>query len=102
MVTFQLFVLPALDILSGTEPRPLPLLEATLAKPLEEKTGLTHFLPARIEWNGCAAKVAALPWRGSGDISTLTRANCFLVVPAERSAVAAGESVSVLPRMDVL
>jgi molybdopterin molybdotransferase len=102
MVTFQLFVIPALDILSGTEPRPLPLLEATLAEPLEEKTGLTHFLPARIEWNGCAAKVAALPWRGSGDISTLTRANCFLVVPAERSAVAAGESVSVLPRMDVL
>lgn len=102
MVTFQLFVIPALDILSGASPRPLPLLEASLAKPLIEKPGLTHFLPAHLEWRASAPQVHALPWRGSGDISALIRANCFLMVPADRSDIPAGERVSVLPRTDVL
>lgn len=102
MVTFQLFVIPAIDILSGAEPRPLPLLEATLADALNEKSGLTHFLPARLEWSGSTPRVSVLHWQGSGDIATLTRANCFVVVPSGRPAIRAGENVSVLPRFEVL
>ncbi len=102
MVTFQLFAVPAMDVLSGTVARPLPLLEATLAEAMHEKTGLTHFLPARIEWDEGRARVAALRWQGSGDIATLSRANCFLVLPADRQDIAAGESVSVLVRGDVV
>jgi molybdopterin molybdotransferase len=102
MVTFQLFVIPAIDVMSGAAARPLPLLEASLGEALHEKTGLTHFLPARIEWGGRRPKVTALRWQGSGDIGALSKANCFLVVPADRQDIAEGESVSVLPRMDVL
>jgi molybdopterin molybdotransferase len=102
MVTFLLFVVPVIDLLSGAPARPLPLLEATLAEPLKEKPGLTHFLPARVEWRGESAEVRPLRWHGSGDIAALSRANCFLVVPADRQDIAAGERVSVLPRSDVL
>jgi molybdopterin molybdotransferase len=102
MVTFQLFVIPALDLLSGAPARPLPLLEATLAEPLKEKAALAHFLPARLEWLGLSPRVSALRWQGSGDIAALGRANCFLVVPPDRLDIAAGEKVSVLPRADVL
>jgi molybdopterin molybdotransferase len=102
MVTFQLFVIPAMDILSGTEAHPLPLLEAQLAEGLQEKGALTHFLPARLTWSGSGPQVSALRWQGSGDISALTRANCFVVVPADRLEIAAGERLSVLPRFDVL
>jgi molybdopterin molybdotransferase len=102
MVTFLLFVVPALDLLSGAPARPLPLLEATLAEAMKEKPGLTHFLPARVEWSGESAEVRPLRWQGSGDIAALSRANCFLVVPADRQDIAAGERVSVLPRSDVL
>jgi len=102
MVTFQLFVIPAIDILSGTTPRPLPLLEATLAGPLHEKPGLTHFLPARLTWTGSHPQAHVLRWQGSGDISALVHANCFLVVPADRHDIPAGDRVSVLPRSDVL
>ena len=102
MVTFLLFVVPALDVLSGAPARPLPLLEATLAEPVKEKPGLTHFLPARVEWRGESAAVRPLRWQGSGDIAALSRANCFLVVLADRQDIAAGERVSVLPRSDVL
>jgi len=102
MVTFQLFAVPVLDVLSGAPPRPLPLLEATLTEALNEKPGLTHFLPARLEWQGSSVRVAPVCWQGSGDIAALSRANCFLVVPADRQDIAAGEKVSVLPRADVL
>ncbi|HET8923190.1 MAG TPA: gephyrin-like molybdotransferase Glp [Candidatus Acidoferrum sp.] len=102
MVTFELFVTPAIDLLSGAEARPLPLVEAKLAGPLNEKPGLTHFLPARMEWVGPSPHVKALRWQGSGDIAALAKANCFLVVSAEREKIEAGESVSVLLRKDVI
>jgi len=102
MVTFQLFVTPAIDLLSGADAHPLPLVEARLAEPLNERPGLTHFLPARIEWHGAEPQVSALKWQGSGDIAALAGANCFLVVPAEREKSASGERVSVLLRKDIV
>ena len=102
MVTFQLFVIPAIDIVGGAPARQLPLLEATLVKAMNEKPGLTHFLPGHFEWTGISPEVGPLSWQGSGDIAALTQANCFIVVPADRSAIPAGEKVSVLPRLDVI
>jgi molybdopterin molybdotransferase len=102
MVTFELFVKPAIDLLSGTPARPLPLLQAALAEPMDEKPGLAHFLPARIEWRGAAPEVKPLQWQGSGDIAALAQANCFLVVEADKEKIAAREHVSVLMRKDVI
>jgi molybdopterin molybdotransferase len=102
MVTFELFVPPALDLLAGAEARPLPLVRAQLAEALKEKPGLAHFLPARVEWQGPTPEVKALPWQGSGDIAALARANCFLVVPADREEIPRGETVSILLRKDVV
>jgi molybdopterin molybdotransferase len=102
MVTFELFVAPAIDLLSGAEARPLPLVEARLAAPMREKPGLAHFLPARVDWPKGDPEVRALAWQGSGDIGALARANCFLVVPAEKEALAAGETVQILLRKDIV
>jgi molybdopterin molybdotransferase len=102
MVTFELFVTPAIDLLSGAQARALPLVEARLGEALTEKPGLAHFLPARLEWRGRAPEVKALKWQGSGDITALSKANCFLVVPADREKLEIGESVSVLLRNDVV
>jgi len=98
MVTFDLFVRPAIDILSGAEPRPLPFAEAILASRLSEKPGLTHFLPAKLTWLGETPRVAPIAWQGSGDVVAMTRANCLLVVPSDRETIEAGERVHVLPR----
>jgi molybdopterin molybdotransferase len=102
MVTFELFAVPAIDLLSGAEARALPLLEARLAEAMNEKPGLTHFLPARIEWSGPMPEVKPLRWQGSGDIAALAKANCFLVIPADREKIEIGERVSVLMRKDVV
>src|SRR6516165_2287182 len=102
MVTFHLFVAPAIALLSGAAAHPLPLLEARLAEALNERPGLDHFLPARIEWRASQPEVKTLKWQGSGDIAALAGANCFLLVPAAGEKIAAGERVSVLLRKDVV
>jgi molybdopterin molybdotransferase len=102
MVTFELFVVPAIDLLCGAAARDLPLVQARLAAALNEKPGLTHFLPARVEWRGPTPEVKSLPWQGSGDIAALAHANCFLVVATDRIQVNVGETVPILLRKDVI
>ena len=102
MVTFELLAVPAIDILGGSEARPLPLLKAKLSRSAEQKAALTHFLPAMLEWASGEATVSELPWQGSGDMATLARGNCFLAVHESKLKLAAGEWVDVLPRRGLL
>jgi len=102
MVTFELLAVPAVDILSGGDARPLPLLKAKLSKGIEQKAALTHFLPAVVEWPNGEAIVTESPWHGSGDIAALARGNCFLVVHQSKLKLASGEWVDVLPRRGLL
>ena len=102
MVTFELFATAAIDILCGMDPRPLPLMKATLEKAVDQKAPLTHFLPAKVEWCDGEAVVAESSWQGSGDIATLARGNCFLVVHQAKRTLAAGDLVDVLPRRGLL
>ncbi|HEV2288405.1 MAG TPA: gephyrin-like molybdotransferase Glp [Candidatus Acidoferrales bacterium] len=102
MVTFELFATAAIDILCGADARPLPFMKARLEKAVDEKAPLTHFLPAKIEWRNGEAAVSQLPWQGSGDIATLGRGNCFLVVHQEKRRLATGDLVDVLPRRGLL
>jgi len=102
MVTFELFASLAVEMLSGAEPAQLAFLEAHLAEPLCEKTGLAHFLPARLDWSTAAPIVKPIRWQGSGDLAAVAKCNCFLYVPANRGDYAAGEAVRILPRREVL
>jgi molybdopterin molybdotransferase len=101
MVTFELFVVPAIDLLSGAPARPLPFLKATLAEAMKEKPGMTHFLPARVQFDSGEARVKPLAWQGSGDTVTMAKANCFLVVGPDIQTLAAGENVNVLMRRGI-
>lgn len=98
MVTFELFVRPCLALLSGEDCAPQPFLRARLGRELRRKPGLASFLPAVLSGRGDDPTVTPVEWRGSGDIASLTRANCYLAVPEETSELRAGDWVSVLPR----
>jgi len=103
MVTFELFVPPAIELLQRAEPLPMPLMPARLTAPVRQKAALTHFLPARIEWSAeSLPSVTELPWHSSGDIVALAHANCFLVVRPERLEMAAGEWAEFWPRRDAI
>ena len=39
---------------------------------------------------------------GGGDVAALGKANCFVVVPAEREKLEVGEKVEVLVRRDLI
>ena len=100
MVTFELFVVPAMDLLGGAAPRPVPLFGARLLHAVHERGALTHFLPAEVTRTDSAGdpQVSTLAWQGSGDTVAVARANAFLVVPAEKLDWDEGEWAMVLPR----
>jgi molybdopterin molybdotransferase len=98
MVTFDLFVRPVLEGLCGGCSLRLPAFNARLSKEVRTKTGLTRFLPAKLSGGLFNPQVEAIPWKGSGDLLAAAKANCYLVVPADRELLPAGEMVSVLVR----
>ena len=98
MVTFELFVRPAIELLAGRTARPVNYLKAKLAHPVRERGALTHFLPARVTQTNGDPTVEVLLWEGSGDIGAVVRGNCFLVVHESKLELAAGDWVDVLHR----
>lgn len=98
MVTFELFVRPCLALLSGDDHDPPPPLRARLGRDLRRKPGLYSFLPAVLSGGPEEPSVVPVEWKGSGDLASLTRANCYLAVPEQATELHAGEWVAVLPR----
>ena len=98
IVTFELFVRPALELLSGAEAQPFAPLRARLGRDLKRKAGLTAFLPALLTDDAGEPVVVPVEWKGSGDLASLTRANSFLVLPDEAAEILAGEWVAVILR----
>jgi len=98
MVTFELFVRPMIEGLSGMTPRKLVFLHARLKSEIKTKTGLKRFLPANLSGEFEHAEVELLRWHGSGDIATAARANCYVVIPPDRDRIPAGEWVPILLR----
>jgi molybdopterin molybdotransferase len=99
MVTFELFVRPALELLAGADAVPLryswaPLAAAFAQRPLP----LTALVPARLEGEADATALRPLPSQGSGDLTAMARGDCLMVVAPGTGALAAGALVPFLPR----
>ena len=98
-VTFHQLALPALRHLAGERSEEsLLLVPARAAAPLRKKTGRADFQRAVLYCDGDGGhRVATTGSQGSGVLSSVTRANAFIRLEAERGDVAAGDTVSVLP-----
>jgi len=93
---FSLFAVPALRRMLGfADPRHREV-EGVLIEEIRQKPGREWYAPARAEWRDGAWRVAPVPTRGSADLAAVCRANCWLIVPAEVSAVPAGSKVGLL------
>jgi molybdopterin molybdotransferase len=97
-VTFELFVRPAIAMLSGGEFGSPVFLRARLGRAFQQKHGLTAFMPARVEMRDGDPVVELVGWQGSGDLVGAAAANCFLVVHPGQMELAAGHWVDVLPK----
>jgi molybdopterin molybdotransferase len=98
MVTFELFARPILEALSGMTPHKLMFVHARLKSEIKTKAGLKRFLPAKLSGEFEDSQVELVLWQGSGDIAATGRANCYIVIPADREIISAGEFVPILLR----
>jgi molybdopterin molybdotransferase len=98
MVTFYAFVQPALRRMMGeTDTRPARF-EARCLSRLRKKPGRTEFqrglLTVDADGRVVVSKTGA---QGSGILSSMAAANCFIVLPPESGAVQPGDTVWVEP-----
>jgi len=97
MVTFYQFVRDALFALQGrTGIEPVPTFRAKLASPLRKAPGRTEFQ------RGVLARAGDGTWQvrptgdqGSGILSSMSRANCFIVLSEDTGNLDAGAEVDV-------
>ena len=97
MVTFYEFVRDALLILQGQrEVAPLPTFKVRLSAPIRKVPGRTEFQRGILTPDGNGGfTVHTTGDQGSGILSSMSQANCFIVLPTDVGNVPAGELVDV-------
>jgi molybdopterin molybdotransferase len=96
MVSFKLFVEPALAALAGAEFSGPATQRAELAAKFKHRGGRPTYHPCRRVRDDAGDQrpmIEPLDWRGSADLATLTRADCLAVFPAGDYELAAGDAV---------
>ncbi len=96
MVTFSLFVGTAIRKLSGAPAWQAPLFKARAMQDLRKKAGRHEGLrgiASTDQDNGWQVEKTGM--QGSGILTSMSRANCFIVLPAENSGVKAGDLVDI-------
>jgi molybdopterin molybdotransferase len=92
MVSFYQFARPAILTLLGASTVLLPGLKARLITPIRKKTDRPHYIRGLLT-GGEELRVRPSGEQGSGILSSMAAANCFIVMPAEMALARAGELV---------
>jgi molybdopterin molybdotransferase len=93
LVSFELFVRPALQRLRGGAPAGLPRIKARLAGQHQQRGDRPTYWPAQTQSGGT---VTLLNWKGSGDLWTLADADCLAFFPPGERLFAIGEEIECL------
>ncbi|MDX1407532.1 MAG: molybdenum cofactor synthesis domain-containing protein, partial [Saprospiraceae bacterium] len=98
MVTFYLFVQPALRRMMGEQVTEPILFNARCESKLKKRPGRTEYqrgILRRDEQGDLVVQKTGM--QGSGILTSMSLANCFIILPLEANAVQPGETVTVLP-----
>ena len=99
MVTYELFVRPAIRRLLGHRLPFRRTVPVCVGEPIKLGPKLRHFLRAVVRPEGSAGETLTARLtgpQGSGILTSMARANAFLIVPEDRPTVAAGETLPAL------
>ncbi|QPG04410.1 molybdopterin molybdotransferase MoeA [Salinimonas marina] len=98
-VTTEQLVVPLIQHIQGEQHLPEPLIiEATLTAEVRHRPGRAEFVRAQLAQDAHGRwQVAPLPKQSSGVMTTVTRANAYLLVPADSHGLACNTLVSVQP-----
>jgi molybdopterin molybdotransferase len=94
MVTFVLFVRPALLAMQGGPPEGMRT-SATLGQGYEKPAGRAHALRCRLELATSGWVAHPAPAQGSHVVTSMLDADCLAFIPTETTSVAGGERVAV-------
>ena len=94
LLTFELFVRPALLRLAGRTRLERPRAEARLLEPIDTPSGLRFF--ARGIHDPSSGTVRTTGPQGSGILRSMSLANCLIDVPADIDHVGTGATVTVI------
>ncbi|WP_232470183.1 MULTISPECIES: molybdopterin molybdotransferase MoeA [Methylococcus] len=99
MVTFYQFVQPALRRMAGEWPLPVPVLfKAVCLSSLRKRPGRVEFQRGIVEPDGGGRMVVRKTGQqGSGILTSMSQANCFIVLPLDSGPVEPGSLVDVQP-----
>ena len=98
MVTFYQFVQPALIKLMGGYAEKFVTVKARAANDLKKRPGRMEFQRGYLQSDDSGElTVSTDADQGSGILSSMSRANCFIVLPIDSGRVAEGEWVPVQP-----
>ena len=92
-VSFEVFVRPALRTMMGLEPATRPVLTARLTQALRSPAGRTQIARAVATRTATGWEADPVWGQASHFVADLSRANAFVIVPADVTEVGAGESV---------
>jgi molybdopterin molybdotransferase len=98
MVTFQVFLKPAIRQLAGEQHTAPMILKMRLLADLRKKPGRMEYQRGimSMDSNG-ETVVSSTGEQGSGILSSMTQANCYIILPDDSDGVKAGEMVEVQP-----
>jgi molybdopterin molybdotransferase len=97
MLTFSLFVRPALWRLGGRREIFPPRFQAVATERMRKKPGRTEFKRGILTHADGRWQVRTTGPQGSGILTSMSQANCFIVLEEERGDVAGGDTVWVEP-----
>jgi len=98
LVTFYQIVQPALRQLAGEVARPRLLLRATTSTPLKKKPGRADYQRGLLSQTPDGELVVASTGpQGSGILSSMSQANCFIILDADQGNLPSGALVKVQP-----
>ena len=96
LVSFEVFVRPALRRMIGAEPLERPRSSAVTTEPLSSPKGKRSFLRVRLETRRGTDVVTPVSGPGSHLLAGMARANALVVVPEEVTQIGVGETVTVM------
>ena len=98
IVTYLLFVAPAVDLLAGASPQPPLTLRARIAESVRHVPGRREYMrgTARAERGGDGLSVSITGDQGSNRLATFANANCLVVIDEGSGNLSAGDLVDIL------
>jgi molybdopterin molybdotransferase len=98
MVAFYFFVRPALYQLSGRSKTELQPMQVTSAQAIRKKLGRTEYQRGILFMNEQGQQQVRITGsQGSGILSSMSEANCMVILQHDQGDIAAGASVEVIP-----